>query len=197
MNEHILELLNQYSYLLIFVMGFFGIVGIPAPEESLFVYLGVLSKQGGLSLIGCIASSTLGSFTGMVTAYLLGAYIGKPFLSRFGKYLGLNSDRWESFMSHWNVKRSLLKGFFIPGVRQLNPYFAGIEHISFLLFLLLSFVGALIWTSAYTLLGFFISTYIPIHPIIITYVGIALFALFIIQMIIRWIKSRQKKRANG
>ena len=196
MNAHIIELLSQYSYFLIFVMGFFGIVGIPAPEESLFVYLGVLSKQGGLSLIGCIASSTLGSFTGMMTAYFLGLYIGKPFLAKYGKYLGLNSTRWESFMSHWDVKKSLYKGFFIPGVRQLNPYFSGIEHVSLPIFALFAFLGSLTWVTLYTLLGFFISMYVPIHPIVITYVGLGLFAMFLVQMFIRWRKSVRAKKAG-
>ncbi|RLQ93192.1 DedA family protein [Falsibacillus albus] len=197
MSAHFLELLSQYSYLLIFIMGFFGIVGIPAPEESLFVYLGVVSKQGNLFLWGCIAASSLGSFTGMLTAYFLGAKIGKPFIIKYGRYLGMNSKRWNSFMDHWNIKKSLLFGFFIPGVRQLNPYFAGIEHLSFFLFALFSLIGSVVWVSVYTLLGFFISTYIPIHPLIITYVGIGLFLLFIVQMIIRWRKSSHSKETES
>ncbi|MGM7636886.1 DedA family protein [Bacillus sp. Hm123] len=191
METHILDYLSQYGYILLFMIGFFGIVGIPVPEESLFVYIGLLAKQSGIAFIPAWLAIACGAFVGMITSYLLGRKIGKPLLNRYGKYLGVSDERMKKFALHWDMRNSLVVGFFIPGIRQFNPYFAGISKFPFLFFTIISVFGSLIWVLIYMLIGFVISSYIDIHPVYLTIAGAVFFIGFVIQLMIKSFKSKR------
>ncbi|PAQ14782.1 hypothetical protein CD798_09390 [Bacillaceae bacterium SAOS 7] len=191
METQILDYLSQYGYILLFIVGFFGIVGIPVPEESLFVYIGLLAKHGGIAFIPAWLSISCGAFVGMITSYFLGRKIGKPLLDRYGKYLGMSNGRVKKFILHWDMKNSLAVGFFIPGIRQFNPYFAGISKFPFLFFTIISVFGSLIWVLIYMLIGFVISSYIDIHPVYLTIAGAVFFIGFMIQLMIKSFKSKR------
>ncbi|WP_203364464.1 DedA family protein [Bacillus sp. REN10] len=193
METQILEYVSQYGYILLFIVGFFGIVGIPVPEESLFVYVGLLAKQSGIAFVPAWLSIGCGAFMGMITSYVLGRKIGKPLLDRYGKYIGMNNGKVKKLILHWDMKNSLVVGFFIPGIRQFNPYFAGISKFPFLFFIVLSVFGSLIWVLIYMLIGFVISSYIDIHPVYLTIAGAVFFIGFMVHLLI---KSFQSKKSS-
>src|SRR5574342_59982 len=93
--ETIINYINIYGYFVIFLFFFFVIVGIPAPEESLLFLIGVLSFHHQLSLELAMLCSILGAFTGMLTAYSVGKFVGYPFIKKYGKYVGITDNRWE------------------------------------------------------------------------------------------------------
>ncbi|WP_157796167.1 DedA family protein [Bacillus xiapuensis] len=192
MDSQLLDYLSQYGYIILFIVGFFGIVGIPVPEESLFVYIGLLARDNGIHFIPAWLSIGAGAVTGMLTSYALGRKIGKPLLKRYGKYLGMNESKVQGFILHWDMKKSLFIGFFIPGIRQFNPYFSGIAKFPLLLFCLISVIGSFIWVLVYMLVGFIISSYIHIHPVYLTIVGAVFFVGFMIQLLVKWIKAKRK-----
>lgn len=191
MESQIIYYFHQYGYIILFVIGFFGIVGIPVPEESFFVYIGILAKNDKLSFSLAWLCLSTGAFAGMLTSYLLGRKIGKPLLERYGRYLGMSKERWRKFILHWDMKKPLFVGFFIPGIRQFNPYFAGMSRLILILFVLLSAAGSLSWTFTYMIIGYIISTYIKIDPEYLAAVGMILFILFVIQLIYKWKKSKK------
>jgi len=196
MESQILDYLSQYGLVILFIVGFFGIVGIPVPEESLFVYVGVLARHHGISLIPACLALSAGALSGMLTSYLLGRKVGKPLLDRYGKYLGVSKGRWKKFVLHWDMKKSLFTGFFIPGIRQFNPYFAGVAKFPILLFLFISVFGSSIWVLFYIMIGYIVSSYITIKPIYLTIAGVIFFIGFLIQLLYRWRKSKNKAASN-
>lgn len=100
MESQILDYLSQYGLIILFIVGFFGIVGIPVPEESLFVYVGILARHQGIPLLSAWLAISAGAFSGMLTSYLLGRKVGKPLLDRYGKYLGMSKkDGGKSFFT--------------------------------------------------------------------------------------------------
>lgn len=126
------QYLDAYGYGVIFIFLFFGIVGIPAPEESLLVLIGILSGQNEERLIYSILTAYAGTFVGMLTAYGAGRFFG-PTVLRYGRFLGLTKERWERVSNGYmeRINRTIIGGLYIPGVRQINPYFAGLKRISF------------------------------------------------------------------
>ena len=118
--EHIQAYIAAYGYIAIFVFLFFGIVGIPAPEESLLIFIGIALSQGTLHFFPALIAAFLGVITGMFTAYTIGYIIGKPVLYKLGKFIGLSQKKWDkatiTFKKHalWSVTA----GYFIPGIRQ-------------------------------------------------------------------------------
>lgn len=192
MESQILDYLSQYGFIILFIAGFFGIVGIPVPEESLFVYIGILAKTHGISLVSAWLTISSGAFCGMITSYILGRKVGKPLLDRYGKYLGMNKSKVTKFVLHWDMQKSLFTGFFIPGIRQFNPYFAGVAKFPWPLFLLISVFGSLIWVLFYVMIGYVVSSYIAIKPVYLTIAGVIFFIIFVIQLLYKWRKSKNK-----
>ncbi|MEM1505056.1 DedA family protein [Domibacillus sp. 8LH] len=194
MESLVIAYLAKYGYAILFLAGIFGIVGIPVPEESLYVYVGMLAKNGSLSFSKAFASLLAGTLVGMAVSYSLGRIVGQPLLDRYGKYLGVTKKRLGKTIMHWDLSRSLLAGFFIPGVRQFNPYFAGIAKFSISGFLALSVLGGSVWVLMYMSAGFLISSYIQIKPEYLAIAGAVFFVLFVIHFIIKWKKSSHSRR---
>ncbi|MGG3467917.1 DedA family protein [Neobacillus pocheonensis] len=187
---HYIEL---YGYFVIFLFLFFGIVGIPAPEESLLFLIGVLSVHHQLTLGLAMLSSILGAFVGMLTAYLIGKYAGSPFIRKYGKYVGISDERWEKVSYNYtkNARKTILFGFYLPGIRQISPYFSGITRIPFRRFFLYSLLGTLIWTIPFIMGGYFAGKVFHINPAYVPYVGVALLILFFLYVLVKFIKKKK------
>jgi membrane protein YqaA with SNARE-associated domain len=96
--------IQSYGYFIIFLFLFFGIIGIPAPEESLLFFLGVLVAQQQLLWAYCFIVSWFGATMGMLTAYGMGFFFGHPFMKKYGKYIGMKAGASESVVSKvWEV----------------------------------------------------------------------------------------------
>ncbi|MFC3886155.1 DedA family protein [Bacillus songklensis] len=156
--QFISDYIRLFGPIVIFVILFCGIVGIPAPEESFLLLLGVLISKNQLSLDRSLLNAFLGTSVGMVVAYVAGYFIGAPFLYKYGKYIGFNEEKLRKAEKGFSKygKWTILFGFFIPGLRQLSPYLAGISHYTFWLFLILSVSGSAIWTCTFLFLGYYV-----------------------------------------
>ena len=194
--ETILHYINVYGYVVIFICLFFGIVGIPAPEESLLFLIGVLCGKHQFSLEVSMIVSSLGVLTGMVTAYSCGKYLGYPFVKKFGKYVGITDERWNKAVGFYskNALKTIMFGFYMPGLRQISPYFAGITKIPFRKFGLLSLFGTLLWTIPVMSAGFFLGKVFSINPAYIPLVGTLSFLLFITYV---WFRKRKRARVTS
>ncbi|WP_027410270.1 DedA family protein [Anoxybacteroides tepidamans] len=189
----IFSYIQSYGYFIIFLFLFFGIVGIPAPEESLLFFLGVLISQQQLEWAYCFLVSWFGATMGMIAAYGIGYYFGHPFIKRYGKYIGMKEERWErtNHLFKKYGKWLVLFGFYLPGVRQISPYMAGVIRFPFSLFLFLSFVGALLWVAPVMSVGLFLGQHMRIPLASIPLIGLALFLLF---LAVVWIKQLLGKK---
>lgn len=198
--EHFQSYFFAYGYLAVFLFIYCGIVGIPSPEESFMIFVGVTLSQAkeSLSLPLCIFFASFGSVSGMITSYLIGYYIGKPFIAKYGKYIGLTPKRWvktkRRFEKHafWTI----VAGFFIPGIRQINPYMAGLSHYRLVSYIIASIIGSSLWSSFSMLLGYFLGskvheflTFGPIHVVIL---GGVLFLIFILITAYQFRRDKQK-----
>jgi Uncharacterized membrane-associated protein len=200
--EQIQNLFFAYGYPFVFVFMYCGLIGIPATEESFMVFVGITLSQAPaegptLSVAGCIAMAVLGSVSGMVTAYLIGYYIGKPFMMKYGRLIGLTPARWERARTHFqhHAFLAVAVGYFIPGIRQINPYLAGLTRARYLTFFLGSLTGALIWAALFILLGFFAGSqarrFLAFGPIHVILIGIVLLISFIIITLIHLRKQHR------
>lgn len=192
--DTILHYIDLYGYFIIFVFLFFGIVGIPAPEESLLFLIGVLIAHHKFSFGWAVFYSISGAFSGMLTAYVCGKYIGHPFIDKYGKYVGITNERWEKARGKFtkNVYRTILLGFYLPGLRQINPYFAGISHIRFRGFLLFSLIGSILWTVPFILAGYYAGGIFHINPAYVPYLGVFFLVLFLLYVTFNFFLKKRK-----
>jgi membrane-associated protein len=189
-----------YGYFAIFIFLYLGITGIPSPEESFMLFVGLTISQGSLNLYHSIFLAFLGVTMGMVSAYAIGYVVGKPLFYRFGKFIGLPPHRFKKATEKFkkNANWAIITGFFIPGIRQINPYMAGISRIPFFIFLLTSVIGSFIWTVSIILIGTYLGNrvrqFIHITPFHLALIGVAFLIFFILFVVGRFLK---RKRSTG
>lgn len=190
--DAVLYYMEVYGYIIIFVSLFFGIVGIPAPEESLLFLIGVLITQHQLSFGMSLLSAFLGAFAGSLTAYACGKYIGAPFINKYGKYIGMTIERWRKVQTAYakNVNKAILFGFFIVGIRQISPYIAGMTKVVIPKFLFLSLFGSLFWTVPYIAVGYYVGSAFDINPEYVPYLGLVFMIAFLLYIFFQFLKKR-------
>ena len=95
----ITELLIEHITHWISVTGYAGVVALmalesmvaPVPSEAVMPFAGFLVYEKQFTLLGVAFWSTVGSIIGSLLSYYMGYYGGRPFVTRFGKYLLLTS----------------------------------------------------------------------------------------------------------
>ncbi|KHF38574.1 DedA family protein [Halalkalibacter okhensis] len=154
--EILKHLILEYGYFGIFIALVGGIVGLPLPDEVLLLTIGYYAYLGKINLWTAIISSYLGSAIGITISYVLGAKLGLPFLLKYGPKIHLSHSRihksQQMFAKHgaW----LLLIGYFIPGIRHITGYLAGISRLRLRTFMLYSYVGALFWVTLFVFSGY-------------------------------------------
>ncbi|WP_175987915.1 DedA family protein [Bacillus sp. Marseille-Q1617] len=197
-SEQIIHYIQEYSYFIIFLFLFFGIVGIPSPEESLLFLVGVLAVHGQLSLPWGILFSFLGTFAGMTFGYYAGKLVGYPIINKYGKWIGITEEKAVTFEAKFtkNSSKTLIMGFFMPGLRQVAPYLSGIFSISIVRYLIISGAGSLLWAIAYILLGWGLGSSFPINPNYVPYLGVGLLVIFLVTSLTRYLRKKRKERGK-
>ncbi|WJY26267.1 MULTISPECIES: DedA family protein [Sporosarcina] len=195
--ESLTNTILQYGSIIIFVLLFFGIVGIPSPEESLTFLIGVLIAGHQLSAIPSAAAAVAGAWTGMLTAYAGGRYIGYPLLHKIGKFIGLTKERWAKAEQSFKRKRkrTILFGIYMPGIRQISPYFAGLTKMPFLEFTLLSGAASAGWVLPFLAAGYFLGRSFKVNPSYAALVGFVFLLIMIGRLLFKKWKTK-KEYAN-
>jgi len=156
LEQQVLVWITQYGYAAIFLLLVLGIVGLPVPDETLLTFSGYLIYKGHLSPALAFASALAGSASGITISYALGRTFGMALIHRFGKYLHLTPERlgrahaWFERIGQW----VLTFGYFIPGVRHLTAYAAGISSLEPQRFAIFAYLGSVLWVSTFLSLGY-------------------------------------------
>ena len=144
-------------------MGWGGVIGImalesaniPIPSEVTMPLSGWLLVQarGGSAwsavLLGGLWGG-VGCTVGSLASYALGAYGGRAFLDRYGKYLMIShhdlqvADRWFARWGEWTAFLSRL----LPIIRTFISFPAGVAKARLVPFTIYSFIGSFIWCGA-------------------------------------------------
>ena len=147
--------LSHYGYIALFFLLALGIVGIPIPDETLMVFVGSLTVDGPFRFMPAFIVCLAGSLSGMFISYLVGRKIGKPLLDRYGKTFKLTparmerTERWFQKYGPWGI----VFGYFVPGLRHLTCYMAGMSRLNWTTYFIAAGTGALIWVATFLTLG--------------------------------------------
>lgn len=197
--ETIAPYLSTFGYLIIFISLFLGIVGIPAPEESLLVLIGMLCIHSDLSLGFSIFSAFSGTLVGMIVAYFFGRQINPSIFQKYGVFVGLTEERWMKVQENYRkrVKRTIILGLYLPGIRQINPYFAGFARVKFHTYLICSVIGSLIWTIPYMIGSYYVGNLVEIPLQYVSLIGFLFLFLFACSLIVKFVKKKLRKQPRG
>lgn len=195
-SEWVLAIMAKFGYLGIIFAMFAENVFPPIPSELIMPAAGFAAARGDLHILLIIVAGTFGSVLGALPLYYFGTLFNKDrlilFTKKYGKYVFiksedvLSSDAW--FNKHG--KKAVFFGRMVPGIRSLISIPAGMNKMPLVSFLVLTALGASIWTTILTLVGFYLGkNYEVIATILAPYSKV--FLLLAIVFIIAWLIKRR------
>ncbi len=153
--DAIVNLLYQTGYVGVFLLMVMESATLPVPSEVVLPLGGYLVSQGRLEFWSTVAVATLGSLVGTTVDYGIGYYLGRPAVLRYGRIVRFSEKRLETterwFARHGNSVVLLAR--FVPLLRTLVAFPAGIVRMDVKRFLVYSAVGILVWDIALVYLG--------------------------------------------
>jgi membrane-associated protein len=161
----LVEIVQAAGYVGLFVIVFLesGIpIGFLFPGDSLLFTAGLLASTGIFNIIALAGLVTLAAILGDSTGYYLGSKYGRClFAKEDAMFLSKkNLERTEAFYEKYGA-RAVILARFVPVVRTFAPILAGVGSMKYSTFLRYNIVGALLWGTGVTLLGYFLGTLVP------------------------------------
>jgi membrane protein DedA with SNARE-associated domain len=133
--------------------------GVPVvvPGDFLMLLLGVQAHQGQVKLWQAIVVLELGTVLGATILYLLSRWAGRGLVYRYGRYIRLSPQRLDS-AERW-IRRygslAVVVGRLFPGLRIVTAVACGVFDMPARQFIPAMALGALLYITVYTLLGYF------------------------------------------
>lgn len=159
MENWIMDIMDQFGYLGVFLLICIENLFPPIPSEIILTFGGFSTHSTSLTVIGVILYATIGSIIGAIILYWLGRILHierlEKIIDRWGHILRLKkedlyrADNWFQRYGYWTV-------FFcrmVPLLRSLISIPAGMARMNFWVFLFFTTVGTIIWNSILVGLG--------------------------------------------
>jgi membrane protein DedA with SNARE-associated domain len=201
MREIAIQWITHHGYAGIFSLLVFGIVGLPVPDEWLLTFSGYLIFKHTLLFLPTFGAAFLGSACGITVSYTLGRIFDTYILVKYGRFFHMTPQRLERVHS-WFERRgrwTLLVGYFIPGVRHLTGYVAGVSELSFANFALFAYTGAFCWAAVFITIGYILGeqwnrVLQSLHETKLLVIGLAIAAI-LASLAIRYFRGRRLRHA--
>ena len=170
---------------------------IPIPSELVMPPAGYLAQQGQMNALAAIVCGTLGSLIGAYVNYFAAHYLGRPLLLKYGKYVWITEEKFARvegfFLRHGEI--STFIGRLLPVVRHLISLPAGLAGMNHVKFSLYTLLGAGMWVTVLTWIGYFIGQN---QELIMRYshqalIGVVIFCALLVAV---YVKLQRRKSFN-
>lgn len=202
MQEFVINIMENFGYLGIFLLITVENIFPPIPSEVILLFGGFMTTKSNLTVVGAIIWATMGSLVGAIILYYVGSIFNKEKLikivdGKIGKILHLNKNDIIK-ADDWFIKKGIKTVFFcrfVPILRSLISIPAGMAKINFFTFLVYTLSGSLIWNIVLIFLGRYLgSKWDSILKFFDTYSIICLIVLVLVFAIGIFIFYRKKKK---
>jgi membrane protein DedA with SNARE-associated domain len=151
------HLLNQWGYLAIILAIIADSLGVPIPGEVMLLLAAVYAgATHHLSLPLIAGSAALGAVVGDNFTYTLGRRGGYPLLRRYGRFVHLEQRRLKIgeylFRRYGGVV--VWAGRLIPVLHIWTAVLAGTNRMPWPRFALANAIGAIVWATGLSLIGY-------------------------------------------
>ncbi len=184
--DSLFHFFSTIDYTAIFILMTLESSIFPVPSELVMIPAGVSAMGWHIDPILAVIVGGLGSVLGAIlNYYIIGRFLGKPFLLKYGKYVLITHSKYmraeDLFLKNANIYTFL--GRLIPVVRHLISIPAGIFQMKMLPFVSITFLGASIWCGILVALGYYygnnVITIVTQYGHELMYITIPLIALYI------------------
>ncbi|MCE5221067.1 MAG: DedA family protein [Clostridium sp.] len=199
LDKYLGMVINNYgfeTYLILFVIIFLetGLVVTPfLPGDSLIFAAAALSVEGMLNIYALIGILMVAAILGDTVNYEIGRFFGNKLITiGRGKLIKQEHlDKTNAFYEKYGGK-TIIFARFIPIVRTLAPFVAGIGKMQYKKFISFNAVGGILWVLGVSALGYFFGN-IPVVKGNFEIVIIAIIVISILPVVIEFLKSKMKK----
>ncbi|MGV0920479.1 VTT domain-containing protein [Empedobacter falsenii] len=202
-DKYLETILNDYQnwfYLILFLLIFIetGLVVMPfLPGDSLLFAAGMLAAAfpDQLNIYIVLGLLWIAAIAGDTVNYTIGKTLGAKLVTAkiFGKRIIKDSaiQKTEDFFTKYGSKTIVIARF-VPIVRTLAPFVAGISKMHYGTFIKYNFIGGTIWVFGITLAGYFLGT-IPFIKNNFEIVVMAIIVFSLVPIIVEFVKEKMKK----
>jgi len=158
-----LAILDVFGFALSLTAGYLGIfilmvmesATLPVPSEIVLPLAGYWVYKGQIEFWPAVVVASLGSLVGTSIDFGIGYYLGRQAILRYGRWIRLSEhhlERGETWFTKYGNPAVLLARF-VPLVRTVIAFPAGISKMSFGKFLAFSAIGIFVWDAVLIYLG--------------------------------------------
>ncbi|MBS7332008.1 MAG: VTT domain-containing protein [Weeksellaceae bacterium] len=199
--EYFLINYQNWFYVILFCLIFIetGVVVMPfLPGDSLLFATGMLAASfpDHVNIYLVLILLFIAAVLGDTTNYSIGKILGLKLIRQeiFGKRIIKDQDiaKTESFFNKYGAKTIVIARF-VPIVRTLAPFVAGISKMHYATFIRFNIFGGLLWVIGLTLVGYFLGNI----PIVKDNFEIMVFVIIIFSLLpigFEWISAKLKHR---
>jgi membrane-associated protein len=173
---------QQLGYVILFTVVFLQIGVLPLfflPGNPFLFVCGAVWAASQLNIVWLLALLMVAALLGNITAYYLGKTLGHAFFVDYLKWPSQQAlDKTHDFYEKQGEK-GFLFSLFLPVIRTLAPFLAGVTGMRYLHFLRASSLGAVLWVMVCVLAGYFFGNILVIkmHLGLVTVMGLGLVIL--------------------
>jgi membrane-associated protein len=196
--QHILSFFEQFGYIGLFAVVFFESFPLTFffPGDSLLFATGFLASQGIFNLGILILTFFLAGTAGYIFSYFFGQKIIRRFFrdekSKIfnPKYVTYTHQFFEKYGA-----KTIIIGRFVPVVRSFGPALAGVANLTFKRFLSYTLLGGIFWSTAMTLIGFYLGHILPKADAYLTPIIVTIIIISILPTVFEYLKNRRERKA--
>jgi membrane protein DedA with SNARE-associated domain len=188
-----------YGYVIVFAAIMIESMGVPFPGETMLIIASAYAANNpNLSIYVVIGSAAGGAIVGDNLGYWIGREGGRRLIMKYGKFVGLNDDRYakaQVFLKKHGGK-AVFFGRFVSVARTWIAVLVGAHHLNWVQFLIYNVLGGIVWATLYGSLGYFFGHNLPFLEKILKDVGFGMTGGVIAAIVIYYfIRKRKKARA--
>lgn len=197
LDKYLGTVINYYgiqTYIFLFMIIFLetGLVITPfLPGDSLIFAAGAFAAMGMLNIYALMGILIVAAILGDTSNYEIGRLLGDKMIKsgRFIKQEHL--DKTHKFYEKYGGKTIIIARF-MPIVRTLAPFVAGIGKMNYKNFISYNAIGGVIWVVSVSLCGYFFGN-IPVVKNNFSLVVIAIVLISIMPAVIEVLRNKMKK----
>lgn len=200
-----LESIVEFTKNIVLNLGYFGVfIGIfleavfpPIPSEVILGISGMLVNDKKFNFLLVLITAIMANFCSGSLIWFLGRKLGKDFIIRYGKWVGVEKDEVDKGVElfHKHGYKVVFVSQMIPLIRTLIAFPSGIAKTVYWKFILANSLGATIWFTILLWAGtFFGQKYEEIDNFIKPFERVVIGAVLLVA--IAWIIYKIKKNSQ-
>ncbi len=196
----LVELVHSLGYVGLFILTAMESMFFPIPSETTMIPAGYLVHQGEWNMAVVWIIGVTGTIVGSLLNYWIAYIMGRPFLERYGKYMFFDQARMAQMEEYFKVhgEISIFTSRFIPGVRHVISFPAGLAKMDLKRFTFFTALGGGMWMTVLMFVGYqigdnkdLVHKYMP-YITLACIIGVAALITYYV-----WRHRSKKKVMNG